>query len=102
MLPSLVAQVADTGAVDIGAALVSYGVAAPFVGWLIWQLRSDRKTYADEAAAHRTQLDAERQANRELYDRIIAQQERMAPILEHAAGALDQAARALDRAMERR
>ena len=95
MYASLIAQAADTGAINIGAALVSYGVAAPFVGWLIWQLRSDRKTYADEAAARATELAAERQANRELYDRIIAQQERMAPILE-------QAARALDHAVERR
>ena len=92
---TLLAQVADGGAINIGQAIVSYGIAAPFVGWLIWQLRSDRKTYADETAARIAELAAERQANRELYDRIIAQQERMAPILE-------QAARALDHAVERR
>lgn len=95
MFAWLVAQVADDGAINIGQAIVSYGIAAPFVGWLIWQLRSDRKAYVDDIAAHREQLDLERKANRELYDRIIAQQERMAPILE-------QAARALDHAVERR
>lgn len=84
MLSWLLAQAADSGGIDVGAALVSYGVAAPFVAWLIWQNRSTSN-----------QLEAERKANRELYDRIIAQQERMAPILE-------QAARALDHAVERR
>jgi len=73
----LVAQVADEGAINIGQALVSYGIAAPFVGWLIWQLRSDRKTYTEDREAIAADLAAERQANRQPYDRIIAQQERM-------------------------
>lgn len=87
----LVAQVADEGGINITQALVSYGIAAPFVGWLIWQLRSDRKAYNDDLAELRQHLDEERKANRDLYDRIIAQQERMAPILEQAARALDHA-----------
>ena len=91
----LLAQAAPDDAINIGQAIVSYGIAAPFVGWLIWQLRSDRKAYNDDRAAFAAEIAAEGQANRELYDRIITQQERMAPILE-------QAARALDHAVERR
>jgi hypothetical protein len=93
----LLAQVAD-GGIDVGQALVSYGVAAPLVGYVLWDDRrrdkahvEARERYDADVAAHRTQLDLERKANRELYDRIIAQQERMAPVLEMAARALDHA-----------
>ena len=45
--------------------------------------------YDEDVAAHRKQLDAEREANRIITDRLIASAERTAPILERAARALE-------------
>lgn len=88
----LVAWLLAQQAAGTDASLIGYGVAAPFLGWLIWQLRTDRAAYKADVDDHRRQLDIERQANRELYDRIIAQQERLGPILERAARALEHSA----------
>lgn len=92
MLLALLVWSAEAGSVDVGEALIGYGVAAPLVAWLIWQLRSDRAAYVADVTAHREQLDLEREANRKLYDRIIEQQAAVAPILERAARALEQTA----------
>lgn len=89
----LVAQEAPTTGSTTTDALIGYGVAAPLVAWLIWQLRTDRRTYGEDIDAHRKQLDLERQANRELYDRIIEAQQQMAPVLAQCLAVLERIAR---------
>jgi hypothetical protein len=49
------------------------------------ELAEARATYEADIAAHRKQLDVERQANRELADRLVASSERFAPVLAQAA-----------------
>lgn len=62
-------------------AIVGYGVAFPLVAWLVWQLRSDRAAYRDDTKLLRTELSEERAANRELLERLIAQQAATIPIV---------------------
>lgn len=89
----VLAQVEPTSSVPGGWAQFGFAgvLAAGIIGWLLKDRTRLKAEYDADIAAHREQLDLERKANRELYDRIIAQQERMAPILERAAHALEHA-----------
>lgn len=84
----------DAPATGVSDALVGYGVAAPLVAWLIWQLRTDRTAYRADAQAHRDQLDLEREANRVLYERVIEQQAQLGPVLSRCLQVLEAAAEA--------
>lgn len=80
---------------QFGPFAICFVLMAAAIGWLLRDRTRTKANYDADVQAHREQLDLERKANRDLYDRIIAQQDRMAPLLE-------QTARALDHAVERR
>lgn len=54
-------------------------------------LAATKRAYDEDVESHRRQLDAERQANRDMVDRLIASAERTAPILERAVHVMERA-----------
>lgn len=74
------------GAGDFGQGLVGYGIAAPFIAFLLWQ-------NTRQAAA----LERERSSYRDLTERLIAQQAATIPIVTAATEALQDTAQLLRR-----
>lgn len=64
VLPASVLADATSGGLDVGTMLVSYGVAAPFAGLCLWQMRSREaelvKVRAENSALQAAALEREK------------------------------------------
>lgn len=98
MLDAIFSQVQQVPSADLMPTVVSYGVSAPVIVFLVWYIREvgkDRAALSDELAREREQVRA-------LSERLLDQQRELLPIAKDMTSVLVEVSERLERGQERR